>query len=91
MIVTTQDLKQDYDVKGIIRFYHSGMFAKQTLGKTMTLNDSIDFIIQNILSKQVESLEADAIVGLVMDIFPSPGAMGVDTNVLFYGTAVKLK
>lgn len=90
MLVTTQDLKQNYEIKGIIRFYYSGMFAKSILGKEMPLNDSIDYIIKNILSKQCEDLGGDAIVGLAMNIFPSPGAMAINTNILFYGTSVKL-
>ncbi|MCC6548769.1 MAG: hypothetical protein IT279_01740 [Ignavibacteriaceae bacterium] len=91
MIVTTQDLNQNYEIKGIIRFYYSTMFAKSMLGKEMPLNESIDFIIENILTKQSEELGGDAIIGLVMNIFPSPGAMAVNTNILFYGTSVKLK
>lgn len=90
MIVTTQDLKQNYEIKGIIRFYYSGMFAKSVLGKEMPLNEAIDYIIKNILSKQSEDLGGDAIIGLVMNIFPSPGAMATNTNILFYGTSVKL-
>lgn len=90
MIVTTQDLKQNYEIKGIIRFYYSGMFAKSVLGKEMPLNEAIDYIIKNILSKQSEDLGGDAIIGLVMNIFPSLGAMATNTNILFYGTSVKL-
>ena len=90
MIVTTQDLKQDYEINGVIRFYYSSNYSKQQLGKDMSMDDAVDFIIQNKLSKQAENLGADAIVGLTMSIFSSPGAMTSNVGILFYGTAVKL-
>lgn len=91
MVVTTQDLKQDYEIKGLVRFYYSGMYAKSIIGKEMPLNESIDYIVKNMLWKQSEELGGDAIIGLAIKIFPSPGAMAVNTNILFYGTSVKLK
>lgn len=91
MIVTTTDLKQEYEVKGIVRFYLSGMYAKQQLGRNMRWDETIDHIINEILSKQAEEIGANAIVGLTIQGFPGPGMGTVDTNYLYYGTAVKLK
>ena len=91
MIVTTTDLKQDYEIKGIVRFYLNARITKLQLGKEMPTNEAIDYVIDSILSKQAEEMEADAIVGLAIDSSPAPGMSGTSTYYIFYGTAVKIK
>lgn len=91
MVVTTTDIKNEYEVKGIVRYYLAGSFAKSTIGQELTLNESIDYIIDNFLMNQAKNKNADAIVGLRIEIFSGAGMMAVGSNLLLYGTAVKLK
>jgi len=91
MIVTTTDLKQDYEIKGIVRFYLNARIMKMQLGKDMPIDEAVDYVIDNILSKQVEEMKADAIVGFSIEVSPAPGMSGTSSYYIFYGTAVKLK
>jgi hypothetical protein len=89
MVVTTGDIKQNYEIKGIVRFYLSGMFAKQETG-TALFNEQIDVVIEKHLIPQAEMMEADAIVGLVIAPFTGNGMSASVHNTMLYGTAVKL-
>jgi len=95
MIVTTTDLKQDYEVKGIVRFYMNSNIMNAQLGKQKSvlfpLIEAIDYIIENILTKQAEEKGADAIVGLRIEPYSAAGMASTSEYYIFYGTAVKLK
>lgn len=91
MIVTTNNLNQQYDVKGIVRYYLSHLGYKPQLGRDMSMNEAIDFVIDNFLVKQAAEKDADAIIGFTINTYSAGGMSGTGTNLFFYGTAVKLK
>lgn len=91
MIITTEDLKQDYEVKGIVRFHLNDNIIKAQLGRSLAMNEAIDAVIQELLAKQADEKGADAIIGLRIQSHGSAGMASTSGIYTFYGTAVKLK
>ncbi len=91
MVITTENLNQDYEIKGLVRYYLSAHGVKAQLGKDMPMNEAIDFVSNTILVEQAVEKEADAIIGFRINSYPGSGMAATGTNLLFYGTAVKLK
>ncbi|MCZ7608890.1 MAG: YbjQ family protein [Ignavibacterium sp.] len=91
MVITTENLNQDYEIKGIVRFHLNSNIIKGQLGRDLAMNEAIDAVINEVLTKQATDKGADAIIGLRIQSHSSAGMASTSNIYTFYGTAVKLK
>ena len=88
IIVSTGDIKRDYDVLRPIHIYHHSLNNKERFGeKNLSVDETIDKIIGE-MKKQAQYAGADAIIFLRVD-FEQLQLSG--TQYFVYGTLVKFK
>lgn len=90
LFITTGDTTKEYQILKILSYYHAYSMTKRRFGKELTADETVQTIIEQ-LKKQAIELEADAIIGLRINTFPSSGAMGEGLSFNVYGTAIKFK
>ena len=88
IIVSTGDIKRDYDVLSPIHLYHHSLNNKERFGeKNLSVDETSDKIIGE-MKKQAQYAGADAILFLKVD-FEQLQLSG--TQYFIYGTLVKFK
>ncbi|OQY74439.1 MAG: hypothetical protein B6D44_04255 [Ignavibacteriales bacterium UTCHB2] len=88
IVVSTGDIKKDYDVLRLIHLFHHSLNNKDRFGeKNLSVDDVIDHIIEE-MKEEASEEGGDAIINLRVD-FEQLQLSG--TQYFVYGTLVKFK
>ena len=90
MLTTTCDLKEPYEILGIVSLYHSTKYNKEIFGVDPPADDLMQLIIKRVEDK-AEKLGADSVIGFRVNRIPIATGMAISINYEVYGTAVKCK
>jgi len=88
VLITTTDLKQKYEILGIVSHFHSGLETRMIFKKDLTNDELVQEIIQKIIVKAYK-LGADAVIDLKIDISLSSNTATNFFIFNIYGTAIR--